>query len=295
MPDWHSPSELERDARIGNRLTCVWTGLYLWEIVTSLQFERDLMLRKRVFRWSLAPYLVCRYAQIISLICYVYTEAAMSQFNCPVLYAVVFFAELSTVTASVIFALRTMAVWTHRFVTACLWAMIVAVVILVLVSTARNRTQWNFVVSQCLYVDEGLAYAAIIRVRAYIMTFDAAILALVAYKLLAGFHARDNGNILRFVFGQGLLYFVVAFVGNAIAVGFLIWKPNYHVGLMATQPATLFSSIAACRSVRSLEKFMVRETKQIPRSLSTVTTGRVVLDTIMSDDDIHLDTMTSRI
>ncbi|KAF9529166.1 hypothetical protein CPB83DRAFT_906389 [Crepidotus variabilis] len=305
MPNWNSPLELNRDAIIFAKLSSVWTGLYCWEIVTSMQLERDVILGRRKFHWPLAPYLICRYSPIIALLCLAcsqsstrcvyYTPSSTNNgsgpddghdprpINCAVTYVIAFCFELSVTSASVIFALRTIAMWTNRVVTGCLCGLVAVDTLLVLLTTIQNRSKWDSV-RGCMFLHPDLTYLTAMVFRIFTMAFDALILSLIFYKLGAGISWKGRTSVVRFLFRQGLMYFIFAFLCNGIAAGFLIWKPNFQLGIIAVPPASFFTAIAACRSVRYLDVFIARDNKEIFHPNATAT-GPVELDTIPSMEE----------
>ncbi|KAF9534648.1 hypothetical protein CPB83DRAFT_207783 [Crepidotus variabilis] len=275
MHDWNSPTELQRDIDITTKLVNIWMGLYLWEMVTSMGFERAVIKKMRVLQWQTAPYFISRYSYMIALLCYGTVMNSMSRANCSTLHAVFFFFETSIVFASTCFALRTMAIWNNRFVTRGLWTIVAGHAVLVVISTLQSRAVWNESLAACVYLDPSRAYLIVAIARVYTVVLDALILTLNVYKLRVGFMAsRDKGQrgLVWVLLEQGLIYFIIAFLCNVTAVGFLIWKPNFLIGIIATTPASMFTVIVACRSVRNLSDFVAQECQGAYR-LPTIATG----------------------
>ncbi|KAF9524548.1 hypothetical protein CPB83DRAFT_861107 [Crepidotus variabilis] len=263
MRDWSSPAEIQRDTFIFGKLTNVWVGIYVWEMLTTMQFERDYIVRKRCFQWPLIPYFLGRYSLLVALICCLYMIHSTRMFNCDMLYGVTLLLEMSVVSASISFALRTMAVWSNRIITGTLWALIALGTVLVILNTSQSKASWDYTVGGCIFLDQGKTYLTVTMVRVYTMIFDAIVLFLNAYKLGARFTVYGEGTIVQYLLAQGLAYFILArFLCNATAVGFLIWKPNFRLGVIACTPSSLFTVIAAGRCVRHLDTFMAQDSQE---------------------------------
>ncbi|KAG8216910.1 hypothetical protein J3R82DRAFT_7184 [Butyriboletus roseoflavus] len=91
------------------------------------------------------------------------------------------------------------------------------------------------------------------------MSFDLIVLCLTAYKLAwsrrisgpSGIHSK----LVRMVFSDGLVYFILAFLANLLATIFMIIDLNAVMGVMFNVPAAMASTIVASRVVRRLYNF----------------------------------------
>ncbi|KAF9533830.1 hypothetical protein CPB83DRAFT_844590 [Crepidotus variabilis] len=284
MLDWNSPEELCRTAIILTKLANVWAGVYCCEILTSFGFDREFITRKRPFQWQLAPYFVGRYTLAIGLLCLTIMLNSTGPINCAMLYPISFLMEISVACASVTFAIRTIAIWSSPSVTRSLQVIVLVQVILVLWNTSRSQAQW-FDGQGCQYMDPAKTYLTVLILRVYTMFFDGIVLGLNAFKLGAVFSNKRQGRFVRLLIEQGLVYFIVAFLWNAVAVGFLIWRPNSLIGIAGVSPSSVFTVIASCRSVRHLIQLMIQDAP--PRFQSpTVATGTLqFFDTALSQED----------
>ncbi|KAF9522119.1 hypothetical protein CPB83DRAFT_864945 [Crepidotus variabilis] len=258
------------------RLAIFWTGLYGWEVLTSLEYEIDFISGKRVFHWHLVPYLISRYSQMIGLLCLLYTLSSRSTpVNCASVYVLFFSVELSVLAASVILALRTMAAWTNRAVTIGLLTMVAIDAALVVMNSVLNES--TFQSGFCINTHPLRAYTTVTVMRTYIMFFDAVVLILNIYKLGLGFRAgHGRGQLVRLLLEQGMIYFIIAFLLNAAAVILLVSTENHFIGLLVTTPASLLTVIAACRCTRSLTKFMARSNQsRFSSQVAATATGPV--------------------
>ncbi|KAJ6475944.1 hypothetical protein C8R47DRAFT_985564 [Mycena vitilis] len=67
MVDWKSGAEIAKDAAAYGKFMYALIGLYIWEWLTSLDFDWDYLLRKRQFRWPMIFYFLNRYCLLFAL------------------------------------------------------------------------------------------------------------------------------------------------------------------------------------------------------------------------------------
>ncbi|KAJ8089652.1 hypothetical protein PM082_014913 [Marasmius tenuissimus] len=112
------------------------------------------------------------------------------------------------------------------------------------------------------------------------MVVDFVILSLTAYKTYIEYQHDHHGGIIKLVFRDGLIYFVVVFLSNLFAVILLLLNLNPILAVAANPPSTVFTTIAACRSVRRLSRYMsdTPQIRTISYSLPTTTahTNRIL-------------------
>ncbi|EEB86675.1 hypothetical protein MPER_16286, partial [Moniliophthora perniciosa FA553] len=90
------------------------------------------------------------------------------------------------------------------------------------------------------------------------MCFDLIVFLLNAYKL---FLRRGNTNAMgesrlgKMIFGDGLIYFFIAFLANLIATVFMLLRLNPIMSVIFNVPAVIASTICATRAVRRLNNF----------------------------------------
>ncbi|KAF9534738.1 hypothetical protein CPB83DRAFT_213027 [Crepidotus variabilis] len=291
MHNWNSPQELQRDIFLLIRTANVWTGIYLWEMLIHMSFEWDFVKRRRIFQWQMVPYFISRYSQAIGLSCLVATVNSTRPNTCRIQSVLTFSLEISVVFANINFALRTMAIWTNKLVTGSISIMILGHAGLVVLDTVNNRGHW-VPEGTCVAQDPARTYRNVMIIRAYTMGFDAILLFLSAYKLVIENKRIGRGSLVRCLLAQGMIYFVIAFACNAIATGFLIWKPNFELGIIGTAPASTFTVIAACRCVRHLTELLAHKAHQFRAPITA--TGPMGLDTTLSHGEPNSGTCNTR-
>ncbi|PIL23356.1 hypothetical protein GSI_14667 [Ganoderma sinense ZZ0214-1] len=254
MVDWKSPEELAKDSASFDRFMHTLLGLYLWEFITSLPFDWQYITGKRKFKWPLIFYFAGRYFLLFALIGIIVAQNVTTPVNCQALYTYnQVFGNATIGLASINLSLRTMAVWSQA------WYVVVPLVVLIL-------GQWalllNGVLLNASWVPgQGCSIthtrnATLAATFIYTMCFDGTVLVLTAFKLgISSAARRDRSKIVKLIFHDGLIYFMVAVGANAIATIFMLVNLNAVLSIIANVPAAVASTIVACRAVRRLTNY----------------------------------------
>ncbi|KAF9078712.1 hypothetical protein BDP27DRAFT_1206997 [Rhodocollybia butyracea] len=299
MPDWTSQAEITKDGLAFSKFMHALLGLYIWEWFTSLQFDWDYIRGKRQFRWPLIFYFLNRYCLLFALIGMLVALIldVVSEINCQGLYTFAqCFGNAAIGFASINFSLRTMAVWTQR------WYIVIPLVLVILghwslllhgiLLTAKFTPEG----CQITDTDNTLLAATFI----YTMCFDFTVLCLTAWKLVINAPSSKvmgRSKLVVLIFGDGLIYFFIAFLSNLIATTFMLLNLNAVMSIIANVPAAIASTIVACRAVRRLalftssgpELFASTQASTLAfRSNSKSTTQRPRLNTTLKSEGVHV-------
>jgi len=251
MVEWDSPQEIQRDATAFVKFMHALLGLYIWEWFTSLSFDWQFLSGKRKFRWPMAFYFLNRYCLLFALIGIVIAANVTTEIDCQALYT---FDQLvgnaAIGLASINLSLRTMALWSQR------WYIVVPLVLIIL-------GHWSLLLhgillkaawvpgEGCIITETNSTVLAATFI--YSMVFDFIVLLLTAFKLCFGSGTRSR--LMGLIFGDGLIYFAIAFLANLIATTFMLLDLNPVMSIIANVPAAIASTIVACRVVRRLSDF----------------------------------------
>ncbi|PCH35322.1 hypothetical protein WOLCODRAFT_139857 [Wolfiporia cocos MD-104 SS10] len=253
MVDWKSTAEIEQDSVAFSRFMHCLLGLYIWEWFTSLPFDWDFISGKRKFRWPMVFYFAGRYFLLFALIGIAIALNVTKPVNCQALYTYnQVFGNSSIGLASINLSLRTMAVWSQE------WYIVVPLVCVIL-------GHWSLLLHGILIkaawipgegcaitdTDNTLLAATFI----YSMAFDFTVLTLTAYKLAFPTRRRDQSRIVQLIFGDGLIFFIIAFLANLLATIFMLLNLNAVMSIIANVPAAVASTVVACRAVRRLSNY----------------------------------------
>ncbi|KIK68477.1 hypothetical protein GYMLUDRAFT_720067 [Collybiopsis luxurians FD-317 M1] len=262
MPNWSSQAEEQLDAGVFVKFIHALMGLYLWEWFLTIDFDWEVITRKRPFRWPLGFYFANRYLLLFALIGILISFDTTTKLNCQALYI---FNQLagnaSLGLASINLCIRTLAVYRNS----TRLAIVLTLVILghwalILQAGVLLKVAWNDQTSQCQIISTNNRILAATFI--YSMLFDLLVFLLNAYKLSSRKgHASALGEsrLGRMLFGDGLVYFFIAFLGNLLATVFMLLNLNYIMTVIFNVPAAIASTIVACRVVRRLSNFTNEE------------------------------------
>ncbi|TRM62234.1 hypothetical protein BD626DRAFT_498566 [Schizophyllum amplum] len=248
MPDWNSPEELAKDSAIFVAFMHVILGLYAWEFFISFDFDWEFITGRKRFRWPMIFYFLNRYVLLAALAGIVVALDTRSPINCR---AVFIFNQLAgnaaAGLASINLSLRTMAVWSqNKWVVSGLILLMFGHWSLIL-QGGLLQVQW-MEGSGCAITDPNTKILA--ATFMYTMVFDLVVLTLNLWKVM---HTKTR--LGRMLFGDGIIYFIVAFLANLVATVFMLVNFNQIMAIIFNVPAVVASSIVACRVVRRLNKF----------------------------------------
>ncbi|KAJ3487337.1 hypothetical protein NLI96_g3622 [Meripilus lineatus] len=263
MVDWNSPNELQNDATVGVRLIHVLAGVYFWEFVISLHFEWSYIRGTRKLHWPLIPYFLGRYSALGGLIGSVHWNVTVitsshssscRRINCQALMLFLSMCgSLMVGCSTATLALRTMAIWSMS------WKCVVPLVVLIL-------GHWAVLIQDVVVSGgEPIANDACVTTLGtsqqlmgtfiYSIGLDFIVMVLSAYKLLVQAHDFPRSRLVRLIFQDGLIYFIIVFLVNLPAAVVSSLDLNSIMNIIFALPACVCSVIASGRAVRRLTRF----------------------------------------
>lgn len=252
MVNWSSPQEIVRDTTVYENVVYVLFGLYVWELFQTSSFEWSLVTRARKFAWPLIPFFFCRYCLLWALIGLLISFSSLKHVNCQALYTFnSWTGNMAILCASTSLMLRTIALWEKKLKVViplgvlCLahWTLLWRGMFVVK-ATYETSTE-SCVVTYTNHIFLNISFFAT-------MVFDLIILSLTMAKLVP---LSTRLGIVRLLFHDGLIYFLVAFAFNALPAILATINLNPVMNIIATIPAATFSAIAACRAVIRLQTY----------------------------------------
>ncbi|KAI0806184.1 hypothetical protein BC629DRAFT_1580668 [Irpex lacteus] len=244
MVDWQSQTEIIHDSEAFSRLMHALLGLYIWEFATSLDFDWDFIVGRKKFKWPMIFYFANRYFLLFALI--------GIPVNCQALYTYnQVFGNAAIGLASINLSLRTIAVWSQNIY---LVVPLVAVILghwSLLLHGLLLKAEWIDGQCQITSTNNTILAASFI----YSMCFDFTILVLTAVKLSLPRRNSESSQLVKLIFGDGLIFFIIAFLSNLIATIFMLLNLNPVMSIIANVPAAISSTIVACRAVRRLTNY----------------------------------------
>lgn len=251
MVDWNSATELATDSAAFTKFMHTLLGLYIWEWFTTLDFDFAFLTGRKRFRWPLTFYFLGRYCLLFALMGITIALDVTKEVNCQALYTFnQCFGNFAIGMASVNLSVRTMAIWSQKWYIVCpLIAVILGHWSLLLHGILLKAAWVEGTGCVITSTDSTLLAASFI----YTMAFDFMVLTLTAWKL--AFPKGGRSRLVEMIFGDGLVYFLVAFLANMTATVFMLLNLNAVMSVIANVPAAVISTIVACRVVRRLNNF----------------------------------------
>ncbi|KAF9535174.1 hypothetical protein CPB83DRAFT_889082 [Crepidotus variabilis] len=240
-------------------------GFYMWEVLTSLEFDWQLITRRRKFTIPMLFYVLNKYFFMGAVI-----SGFVSQFNyqsvsCTASYKSSFLlGNMSLGLAGMNLAIRTVAIWAgdrRLMVGLSLLILIHWVIIIIHVAGVHAKYIPNMGCSPPEFSHE-----LTIIILVYSLFFDALVCTLNFYKLRANARVllqpskRNFVGIAQVVLLQGLIYFIIAFLVNFSTIIMLslgVAAPIFSAYIAVSEGVI---SIVACRAVRSLANTLHNET-----------------------------------
>jgi len=233
------------------------SGLYIWEYLTTLHFELDVIRRRRPYRWTIWIYSLTRVSTLMVVILNFFAfDTTPINSSCHVLITSQFaFAYLSLVTASLLIIFRIIAIWNkNRLVVRTaitVWATNVSLVIIL--GIVRIRSTWDPALQLCIVLNTEKNKPSIIAT----LITDIILLLIVLIGLLR--LLRDCGGSFalgRLLWKQGVIWLLIATVAEVPPMVFIILNLNDTLNLMFQFPSVTAMSIAATRIYRNLADFV---------------------------------------
>ncbi|OCH84473.1 hypothetical protein OBBRIDRAFT_839673 [Obba rivulosa] len=279
MVDWTSTVVEAKDGEVWDRLMHAMFGLYVWELVISMNFDLDYIRGKRRFRWPLIFYFANRYSLLFSYI--------GIRVDCQALYTYTdLFGNMSVGFVSINLSLRTMAVWRMSLY------VVVPLVLLILghwslLLHGLVKAEWIDGMGCAITRTENTILAASFI---YAMCLDLIVLALTAWGLTYQTGHRASSPIASLIFKDGLIYFIIAFFADLVAVIFMLMNLSPIMSVIANVPVATLTTVVACRVVRRLANYSHGEVEILGRAplFDSNASGPIIPITDKHPDGVHI-------
>ncbi|KAF5367488.1 hypothetical protein D9758_003728 [Tetrapyrgos nigripes] len=253
MVDWNSTAEVLHDSDVFTKFMHCIFGLYIWEWATSLYFDVSVLIGIRKYKWPMTFYFLNRYCLLAALVGIIVSMNVTTEIDCQTLYMFnQIMGNFAIGLSSINLSIRTIAVWkSHYYVIIPLVAVILGHWVLLLRTVVLVKASWvDGAGCQVTGNDPKLITAVYI----YSMLFDFLVMILTGIKL--GFGTGQKSQLVKMLYLDGLMYFLIAFTANLVAVVFSVLNLNPIMSIIADVPASTIATIAACRVVRRLNTFV---------------------------------------
>jgi hypothetical protein len=238
-------------------LTKIWlivAGIYIWEFITSLGYEWDVIRGHRSYRWTIWVYSITRIAALMSVILNLITFNTSTAINCQAWVTLLWTSScLSLCTGSLLIVLRVIAIWDRSKIVMAisigLWVTNASVIIL---SVARIRAIWLPLVNTCGVTNLDASKPTLIA----LFGTDFLLLLIMLAGLLR-LRRRGGGTLKlgRILWRQGIIWLSISTIAELLQMLFLVLNINVVLDSLFLLPAVVTLAISSTRLYRSLANF----------------------------------------
>jgi len=251
MVNFRDPAVIMQDLFAVTKLWHALSGLYIWELLTTLDFEWNAIRGHRPYRWSIWIYSLTRLATLLAVIFIMIGIDVTTPYNCELQTAFQYiFGYTAFAAASFLIVLRNIAIWNgNKFVIAIAAGVWLANVGFLIQSIARIRATWDPLLTICIITNISSTNINLITT----LVTDVVLLLIMLIGLLRlGFHEPGAYSLGRLMWRQGLIWLFLATIAEIPPVVFICLDLNDPLNYMFQVPAVITMSIASTRIYRSL-------------------------------------------
>ncbi|KAF8487388.1 hypothetical protein DFH94DRAFT_25075 [Russula ochroleuca] len=263
MVNYHNPVTIAREYAGVVKLWHVVNGIFIWEFITNLDYEWDVIRGHRPYRWTIWIYSLARVTTLMAVILNMVGFDTTTPINCQVWVTFeVFFAYLAFVASSLLIVLRVIAIWNKAKIVIAIAMGIWAIDISLFINgTIRLRSTWSPEALTCV-VDN------IESTKPNIVGSLFSDIALLLIMLIGLYPLRGAGAFAlgRTLWKQGLIWLLFATVAEVPQAVLMILDLNVSLDLIDQTPAMIIMTIATTRVYRSLTKFYTSDIQhEVPK------------------------------
>ncbi|KAH9964914.1 hypothetical protein BC827DRAFT_1374775 [Russula dissimulans] len=296
MVNFGDPAVILQDIAILSKLWHAVNGLYIWEFVTTLGYELDVIRGRRPYRWTIWIYSLTRVSTLLAIVLSFINLDVTSHINCQVWFTFqLIFSYSVVVIASLLIVLRITAIWNKDKIVVTISAGIwfVNAVVVIQGKSRHLPSHRRPAISRGHYIYQGLCGSVIninliefrhskliyLQARAAWVPSRSSCIAInteenklnlivgpvldtvLLLTMLAGLlRLRRGGDgrfgVIRFLWNQGVLWILLATIIGVPPMVMIVLNLNAPLNLMLQLPAAIAHSIAVTRMYRSLTNFV---------------------------------------
>jgi len=277
-------SQAENSLVVTVKLIHVFGGIYLWEWVSTVQFEWEVITGRRRFRWSFIAYEISRTLCLAAVVTLLAGFNLTHRFNCEGWFrAVLFFSYFAIAFTSLLILLRGVAIWGRSIYvlifSACIWLCNIGSASY---SVSRGAIEWVPSANACFITKTDQFRLGI--------TVNFVTMEILLGLMFAGVLTKRNATGLwRVLYLQGLSWVFIASLSETLPTVFSWLNINDGWNLMFQLPHMVIIVIMATRVYRDLFEYInpTYHTRLPPPRISSMPTAQVQV-TIHKTVDIDL-------
>ncbi|KAH8982680.1 hypothetical protein EDB92DRAFT_2117705 [Lactarius akahatsu] len=248
MVNWLDPATVFAEEVTLVKLVHVIGGIYIWEIVSCLDFEYSVISKKRKFTWSFLLYLGCRWCPLLAVALQFLGFDVSHKINCQACAVLSFmFAYLSFMCTSALIILRVTVLWNHSKI-------IIALTCAVWIGNTANyayslttlRAAWTGSLCAIFHTVDG-------RISVLsTFTTDLILLVLMLTGLKRWKNAPKSGGVWQLLCTQGLIWVIIVTLAEVPPTVFILLNLNDPMNLIFQAFALIITPLGAARLYREL-------------------------------------------
>ncbi|KAH9169966.1 hypothetical protein EDB89DRAFT_2230925 [Lactarius sanguifluus] len=248
MVDWRRPATVIAEDIALVKLIHVLGGVYIWEIVSCLDFEYSFISKKRKFTWSFLLYLGCRWSPLFAIALQFLGFDVPHKINCQACSVFSFmFAYLSFMCTSALIILRVAVLWNHsKIIIAFIWAVWIGNTAIYVYSLITLRSTWIGILCALLHTHHSK-----ISVLSTLTT-DLILLFLMLAGLKRWKNAPKSCGVWRLLRTQGLIWVLIVTLVEVPPAVFVSLDLNDAMNMSFQAFALIISPLGAARLFREL-------------------------------------------
>ncbi|KAH9984315.1 hypothetical protein BJV74DRAFT_586937 [Russula compacta] len=261
MAKFNNPTTIQQDLLALKDFWHTINGLFIWEFVTTLDYELSIIRGRRPYRWTIWIYSITRLAALVAIILAFIGLDVTSRYNCQAWVTLgLFFGCLSIASASLLIVLRIIAIWNRTKVIVAIAAGVWVINVLVMIQGfVRVRSAWDPAQGECVaFSIESSKPNIIVTLITDIILLLTMLIGLLRLRIQSG----DVFGIASLLWKQGLIWLLLATIAEVPTAVFIILNLNDPLDMMFQHFTVIVMSIAATRMYRSLADFVSGSTEQ---------------------------------
>ncbi|KAI0275779.1 hypothetical protein BGY98DRAFT_990566, partial [Russula aff. rugulosa BPL654] len=237
------------DVAVFKKLLCLVDGFFIWEFMTTLDYEWNIIQERIRFRWTIWIYLLIRVATLAMVAINIFLNLDVTTpINCEITMVFQFvLAYLVLASSSLLIVLRIIAIWENKIIVAVATGMWVTnIAFLIQGRSYLSRFHSTFGDENCVTINlESIRLSTIVALVTDIILLTIMVIGLFRMRR----HGGGTMALGRLLWSQGVIWLVIAVVADLTPTVFQI-------------PWVITMSIAASRMYRSLSEFLSSDISQ---------------------------------
>ncbi|OBZ71565.1 hypothetical protein A0H81_08917 [Grifola frondosa] len=232
MTNWQDPNTIIQNSLSLIKLSHVMGGIFIWEWVTTLNFELGLLSHQ--VEWSIAmlAYMLCRFVTMGVVVCEFVIFSVTQEVNCSaIMRMTLVFADLSFAFAPCIIVLRVIAIWNRNKIVILYVSVVYLLNFSLLIRGVIKGMDsvWDPASNSCVSTDTTNT-----RINGTASFLSDIVLLVV--MLIGMWRVKSPGSIWKRLYHQGVIWVVIATISYVPMVTFLWLDLNSAMNQMFLTP-----------------------------------------------------------